>query len=79
MNSFLRPLINEFKQLEKGIEVWDASKGETRTLYSFILAISSNQLAREKIIGIIGEGSLSYCCYCHAKAVYSSKHNYCPF
>ena len=78
MNSYLRPLINEFKILEKGIEVWDAILSAQRILHAYILVVGGDQPAREKLMGMMGQNSNSHCCYCLIKGVHN-EHTYCPF
>ena len=78
MNSYLRPLIDEFKILEKGIEVWDAILSAQRILHAYILVVGGDQPAREKLMGMMGQNSNSHCCYCLIKGVHN-KHTYCPF
>ena len=78
MNSFLRPLINKFHTLEKGISVWDAYRQQDRMLWGFLFTIAGDQLAREKLMGILRQNTKYYCSYCKIKGVWN-RYNYCCF
>lgn len=79
IDSFLRPMIDEFKLLQIGVEnVWDASFNSYFTLKAHIVAITGDMPARDDLMGLSGLNSKFYCNYCKAEGVYAERHIYCP-
>ena len=78
MDSFLRPMIDEFKLLEKGIpNVFDASNGSRFTLHAHIVAVTGDMPGRDHLMNMAGQGSYSYCNSCKIRGVYNG-YVYCP-
>ena len=79
IHSFLRPLMNEFKNQEIGgvPNVYDASTDSTFTLRFYLTLVCADLPAMAKLMGISGHNSLQYCRFCECEGVFS-KHTYCP-
>lgn len=56
LDSFLFPLIQEFKILQKGIIAWDGHRGIEFVLKAHITLIGADMPARERIMGVKGSG-----------------------
>jgi hypothetical protein len=55
IDSFLKPMVDEFKLLQTGIaNVWNAYTKETFTLKAHICIVGLDMPAREKIMNITG-------------------------
>lgn len=80
IDSYLRPMINEFKSLEQGVPgVLDASS-PTRskfTLRAYIVAVTADMPARDDLMGLMGYSATHYCNYCNIQGVFKN-HVYCP-
>ena len=80
IDSFLRPMIDEFKILDKGIsDVLDASTGEKFRLHAYLIAATADMPARDDLMGLKGCTSDHYCNYCLAKLVHAGEYSKgCP-
>lgn len=68
LDSFLHPLVEEFKLLEKGVSnVLDASNGATFTLRAYIIMATGDMPARDDLMGLMGHNSTHGCNYCEIK------------
>jgi hypothetical protein len=78
IHSFLKPVVDELKQLETGIpNVYDASTGEMFTLRAHVVFASGDLPAISKLMGISGHNSYDHCRFCELRGIYH-KHIYCP-
>ena len=78
IHSFLRPMIDELKQLELGIEnVYDASTNSTFTLRAHLCMVTGDLPAIAKLMGISGHNSYQYCRFCECHGIHYG-HVYCP-
>lgn len=79
IHSFLKPLVDEFLLLERGIEnVYNAYSNQTFTLHGYITLVSADMPAQDKLMNAYGSSGSRYCAYCYAHGVYKN-HVYCPF
>lgn len=81
VDSFLKPMVDEFEILTNGIkEVYDAgSVGRNKefTLRAHLVLVTTDMPARKKILNTMGLASSSYCEYCTIKGLqYGGIH--CP-
>ena len=84
--SFLRPVIDEFKELAAGVPAIDGSiPAENPLLRSFqlhayICVVGADMPARDALMGLAGYNARHYCNYCTVRGVYSDKvgHTNCP-
>jgi hypothetical protein len=83
LDSFLRPMIDEFKVLATGIpQVYNGYTKQYFTLRAFIPFVCADSKGRETLMGVTGLNSYRYCFYCNAWGVHSGGrggHIYCPF
>jgi hypothetical protein len=83
LDSFLRPMIDEFKALQTGIpEVYNGYTQQYFTLRAFIPFVCADSKGQEALMGVTGLNSYRYCFYCNAWGVHSGGrggHVYCPF
>jgi len=80
-NSFLYPLVQQFKILHKGVEAQDGSQLNTLfTLRAHIVVIGTDMPARDMVMGLSGHSARHYCNYCSARGIYSHqfRHMYTP-
>jgi hypothetical protein len=78
IHSFLKPVVDELKQLETGIpNVYDASTGEMFTLRAHVVFVSGDLPAISKLMGISGHNSYDHCRFCELRGIHH-KHIYCP-
>ena len=79
IHSFLRPLVDELKSLEEGIEsVYDASTKSLFTLHAYICTISGDLPAITKMMGVSGHNSYDHCRFCSVEGYWHENHVYCP-
>lgn len=79
LDTFMRPLIEELKVLEVGIDgVWNAFMRNIFKMKAHLCTISGDTPARDKIAGASGSNSYSYCIYCKAWGVHNGAVR-CPF
>ena len=79
IHSFLRPIVDELKELATGIEhVYDAFTREYFTLRAHLVLVHADLPAMAKVMGISGHGSYNHCRFCTIQGIYSSNHIYCP-
>jgi hypothetical protein len=83
MDTFLRPLINELKALEKGISAWNGFQLQEVNQRAYLITVGADTKGRELLMGTTGINSYNYCFYCKARGVHSTGtrggHIYCPF
>ena len=78
IHSFLRPMIDELKELEVGIAgVYDASTKSVFTLRAHLCLVSGDLPAIAKVMGISGHNSYEYCRFCKVCGIHQG-HIYCP-
>lgn len=64
-DSFLKPMIDEFKLLsDREVRTWDAGTQENFTLHAHLVMVSTDMSARTKLMRLMGFQSSSYCEYC---------------
>ena len=77
--SFLNPIIDEFKKLEKGIQnVYDTSTNTIFTLRIHLIIISDDLPIIMKVMGISGINSYEYYRFCKIRDIYEKYHIYYP-
>lgn len=83
LDSFLTPLVEEFEILTDGIEgVWDAgaegtAKNKTFKMRAYLVLVTTDMVARAKILHLMGMHSSCYCEYCQINGLqYGGMH--CP-
>lgn len=54
IDSFIWPLVQEFKFLEKGVSAWDASRSKPFILRAYISLVGADMVAREKLMHMQG-------------------------
>jgi hypothetical protein len=79
LDSFMYPLIEEFRALGHGIEAWNGYRDKAFTLRAHITVVTGDMPGRSKLQGFKGSRALRYCPYCYVRAVYSGRSTYCPF
>jgi len=78
IQSFLRVMVDELKQLAFGIEdVYYASMKAKFTLHAHLCIVSSDLPAIAKVMGISGHNSYEYCRFCTVRGIHE-RHVYCP-
>lgn len=66
IDSFLRPLVDEFKILFNGIDgVLDGSNGEKFKLRAHLALVTGDLPAIAKLTGTLGVNATSYCRFCN--------------
>lgn len=69
IDSFLRPMIDEFKKLQAGIHgVLDASTNTLFTLKAHIIIVTGDMPAKDDLMGLKGCNSTYPCNYCEIKS-----------
>lgn len=81
INSFLRPMIDEFKILEAGVpNVFNAASNlvnqDKFTLKAHLITISGDTPARDKLCAVTGSNSYHYCLYCDAWGIHNGAIRY---
>ena len=66
-NLYLRPLVDELKQLQNGVEAYDAFKGETFVLKAFIFQHVHDFPGQAKVFHGQGSGGKCACPMCRAE------------
>ncbi|CAG8854910.1 42574_t:CDS:2, partial [Gigaspora margarita] len=74
-NTFMRPLINELKQLEEGILCWDAVTNENFTLHAHVIFWCGDIPAISKLMYITGHNSYMGCRFCDIRGIISGEPN----
>lgn len=79
IDSFLCPLVDEFRLLEAGIKP-PRNSAHPEDLRAYIVAIGGDMPAKDTIMYLLGHGSYTYCNYCTIRGVYdyNNKKVYCP-
>lgn len=78
IDSFIRPMIEEFKCLERGVPgVYNAHNDSYFTLHGYLLTVTADMPARDELMGMAGFSSYQYCNYCDIRGVFKG-HVYCP-
>ncbi|GES98927.1 transposase domain-containing protein [Rhizophagus clarus] len=78
-NTFLRPFIDEMKELEKGITCYDARTKCEFLLHAHIITWTGDIPALTKIMNITGHNSYHGYRICNIEGVYSQKHKHIYF
>jgi hypothetical protein len=78
IDSFLWPLVEEFKKLERGVETWNAATEQYFNLHAYITIVTADMPGREKLMCLKGNRAYSYCNYCLCRGIHN-KAIYCPF
>ena len=73
LDSFLHPLIEEFKQLEDGILTWNAHLKKEINLRAHLIVVTADMKAREKLMRHTRNGSSRYCTYCIVHDIWNGK------
>jgi hypothetical protein len=78
--SFLQPLVDELKQLEAGVEAYDAATKQSFTLKAHLILVSGDLPAIAKVGCFKGSNGLSPCRFCQIKGTLQQekRHYYCP-
>jgi hypothetical protein len=82
IDSFLYPLVQEFKKLGQGIPAYNAARkhlGEEAefTMRAYITIVGADMIGRSKLMHTTGNRSYPYCEYCGARGIWNSA-IYCP-
>jgi hypothetical protein len=86
LDSFLHPVIAEFKSLHKGVDTFCVlGDGDRILLRAYIVAVTADMPARDSLMGLAGYNSRHYCNYCNIRGCsgasegsHPGKHMYCP-
>ncbi|GES97902.1 transposase domain-containing protein [Rhizophagus clarus] len=78
-NTFLRPFIDEMKELEKGITCYDACTKCKFLLHAHLITWTGDIPALTKIMNITSHNSYHGCRICNIEGVYSQKHKHIYF
>jgi hypothetical protein len=79
LDSFMYPLVEEFRELGDGIEAWNGYQDKAFTLRAYITVVTGDMPGRSKLQGFKGSRAVRYCPYCYVRAVHSGRSTYCPF
>lgn len=75
VDTFMYPLIAEFKILEKGIDAYNAYRRyEKFTLRAYVVVIGADMMARMKLMRVLGNRAKSYCEYCLITGLWQKDH-----
>lgn len=55
LGSFLTPMIQEFRELQRGVLAWDSLRGEEFTLRAHIALVSGDTMAMAKLMKWTGK------------------------
>jgi Transposase family tnp2 len=78
IHSFLRPIVDELKELAAGIDnVYDAFTQSHFTLRAHLVLVTADLPAMAKMMGISGHNSYHYCRFCTINGIHDG-HIYCP-
>lgn len=77
ISSFLKPMIDEFSQLQNGVKAWDRLGKESFILRAHIALISGDTLAMAKLMKWTGPNSYRDCRFCGIYGI-SERHIFCP-
>ena len=78
IQSFLRPIVDELKELAAGIDnVYDAFTKTHFTLRAHLVLVTADLPAMAKTMGISGHGSYNHCRFCTINGIHEG-HIYCP-
>jgi hypothetical protein len=83
VDSFLYPLVQEFKKLREGVPAYNAARkhlgaGASFNMRAYITIVGADMIGRAKLMHTVGNRCYSYCEHCGARGIWNGS-IYCPF